>query len=288
LNSAGDAVLPVATWACSLEQEDPQVNPQAVPVPSTCFSGENTVEVEGKGLIPIGQLEIGDNVNVGADSFERVYSFGHYSKTGKYSYLQIYNEDTKPSLEISKDHMLFVENKGKKKSVPASTVKVGDSMVMNSGDVSRVSKVKTVIREGAFAPFTMSGKIVVNGVVSSSYVSLQGTDTVMIGGIKTPFAMHFVAHLLTAPLRMMARVGLLSGETYNSDGLSNWIAGPYYLTELLLEQNPFLFGFVFALMAAFSIPFLIVEAFLANSALCFAVGVGATWYYSASKKVNCV
>ena len=264
------------------------MNPQAVPVPSTCFSGENTVEVEGKGLIPIGQLEIGDNVNVGADSFERVYSFGHYSKTGKYSYLQIYNEDTKPSLEISKDHMLFVENKGKKKSVPASTVKVGDSMVMNSGDVSRVSKVKTVIREGAFAPFTMSGKIVVNGVVSSSYVSLQGTDTVMIGGIKTPFAMHFVAHLLTAPLRMMARVGLLSGETYNSDGLSNWIAGPYYLTELLLEQNPFLFGFVFALMAAFSIPFLIVEAFLANSALCFAVGVGATWYYSASKKVNCV
>jgi len=32
----------------------------------------------------------------------------------------------------------------------------------------------------------------------------------------------------------------------------------------LLEQNPFVFGFVFALMAAFSIPFLIAEAFLAG------------------------
>jgi hypothetical protein len=46
-----------------------------------CFSGKNTVEVLGKGLVTMESINIGDSVRVGpGNEFARVYSFGHYDK----------------------------------------------------------------------------------------------------------------------------------------------------------------------------------------------------------------
>jgi len=274
LSGDGTTVLPVATWTCALEQPDP-----AIFTPS-CFSKRATVEVEGKGTIAMDQLQIGDHAKIDDASFEPVYSFGHHSKTLLSSYLQIYGDDMQHPLEISKDHMLFVKNTQKsKKAVPASMVKVGDLLVMDSGRVSPVVKVSTVVRKGAFAPFTMSGTIVVNGVVSSSYVSLQGSDSILIGNIKTPMGHHFAAHLMTTPLRIMARFGLLgTEETYTEDGRSTWIAGPHHVAELMLEQSPALFGVTFVLAVNLMTPLLLVEWLWVQPAVCFVVAA-AVWYY---------
>jgi hypothetical protein len=271
LSNSG-TVLPVATWTCTLEQPDPVTGFPA------CFSSRAIVEVEGKGKVSMEQLQIGDHVRVDEKHFERVYSFGHKSKTEIGSYLQIFADDLKDPLEISRDHMLFVNIQKNKMAVPASTIKTGDFLVMSSGTLSLVKKVSTVERRGAFAPFTMSGKIVVNGVVSSSYVSLQGTDNVMIGNTKTPLGSHFIAHLLTTPLRIAARLGLLNHETYTLDGRSSYIAGPHYAAQILLEQRPVIFGAVFSVAVTIMAPLLAVEILFARSSVCF-LAIAAAWYF---------
>merc|ERR1711915_244493 len=111
-------------------------------------------------------------------------------------------------------------------------------------EAAQVESVVTVSREGTYAPFTMSGKIAVNGVVSSSYVSLQGTDFLMIGRMKTPLTMHFVAHLFTSPFRLLALLGLIIPEFYNDEGLSTWIALPHRIAKNLLKTNVVFIGVV--------------------------------------------
>merc|ERR1711933_709754 len=46
-----------------------------------CFSGKNTVEVMGQGMVPMDTLKIGDSVRVMGGSFAKVYSFGHYNNS---------------------------------------------------------------------------------------------------------------------------------------------------------------------------------------------------------------
>ena len=270
--SSTSTVLPVATWTCTLEQEDPAA------VPTICFSSRATVEVKDTGVITIDKLRIGDRVKVDAeDHFEVVYSFGHNSKTQIGQYLQIYGDMQSP-LEISKDHMVFVNVQDTKKAVPASMVKVGDLLVMESGNLSPVTKISTVTRKGAFAPFTMAGTIVVNGVVSSSYVSLQGGDNVMIGSIKTPLSNHFIAHLMTTSLRLMARFGLFKDEMYIDDGRSDWIAGPHYVAKLLLEESPFVLGAALTLAVTIMVPLLLVEFLLIQPTAYLLLVAAAAWY----------
>jgi hypothetical protein len=68
-------------------------------------------------------------------------------------------------------------------------MEVGDRLVQVSGDSTEVTNISIVRRYGAFAPFTTSGKVAVNGVVTSCYVSLQDkSDVLVIGNIENaPF-----------------------------------------------------------------------------------------------------
>jgi len=253
LNDSGDDVLPVASWTCTLEQPDPDPIEDLDEV--ICFPGNSLVEVKGKGLVSLDQLNVGDKVKVGNDSFDYVYSFGHKTHSGKFSYLQIKTTEKPHPLEISKNHMVFVVDikTGKKHAVPASYVKVGDWLYTDVMTPAKVENIITVFREGAYAPFTMSGTIVVNGVLSSSYVSLQGTDTFLIGSVKTPLNMHVLSHFFTSPYRLLSRIGLSMKERYNEDGMSTWIDLPYNFSKYLLTQNHVIIMGAFFLLSTIAI-----------------------------------
>ena len=113
-------------------------------------------------------IKIGDSVRVGpGNEFARVYSFGHYDKNMHAEYVQIRTDVSASPLELTKDHMVFVQDGSFSKSVPASAVNVGDKLVVANGDgVTEVRKIKRVTRRGAFAPFTKTGTIVVSDVAS--------------------------------------------------------------------------------------------------------------------------
>jgi hypothetical protein len=115
-------------------------------------------------------------------------------------------------LEVSKEHILFVD--GRKQSVSSSSLVVGDKIMLGNGGFAQVNNIKTFVRQGAFAPFTYSGSIVVNGVVASNYVSLQdGSEFLVLGQFKTPLTMHWLSHLFQAPHRMMCRLNIAFYES---------------------------------------------------------------------------
>merc|ERR1711937_1070061 len=124
--------------------------------PDLCFSGKNTVEVMGQGMVPMDTLKIGDSVRVMGGSFAKVYSFGHYNNSQKSNYLQIQTTEGN-TLEITPKHMVFIHSEGSTKSVPAASIKIGDILATNEDTTAKVSKIGSVQRKGAYAPFTTSG-----------------------------------------------------------------------------------------------------------------------------------
>ena len=180
-----------------------------------CFSALTKVEVQGKGSVDMASLKIGDYVRSGkhADDYSRVFSFGHLDPDFKEKFLQIHAEGNSQPIELTGNHMVFVDSK----PVRADTVKVGDML-----DNSKVTLIKSVERSGVFAPITESGEIVVNGVRASSYVAfLEG---VLVN-------QHALTHMFFAPQRMLCSVNFsfCENETY-TDGFSdysNWAIQTY-------------------------------------------------------------
>jgi len=177
-----------------------------------CFSKFTTVGVQGKGIIQMDELEIGDFVRVDKDKFSQVYSFAHRDGAHETDFLQIFAESdlTKPTeapIEMTPRHMLFVNGN----VVRADSVKVGDML----NDSKTVTDIKSVKRAGVFAPFTRSGVIMVNGIKASTYVALMD---------HVPFNQHYLTHMFLAPQRLLCGIDFswCENETYTTGGFSNW------------------------------------------------------------------
>jgi len=222
-------------------------------LPNLCFSGANTVDVLGRGLVTVDELAIGDEVLVEGGNYAKVYSFGHYDPHSLAEFLQI-RTSTKDqqNLELTPDHMVFVHSNEKTIAVPASQVKVGDYLVgsSNNNQPIKVDEIRTVQRRGAYAPFTMTGDIVVSGVVASNYVSLtNGKETTTTSMIQSH--MQWIAHAVNAPHRLVCALSFSTckNETYNKEGVSNWIALPLrvakWFTDFTSETQMIVVAFAF-------------------------------------------
>jgi hypothetical protein len=222
----------------------------------------NTVESEGKGIVAIKDLQIGDKVKDAKGEMVTVYSFGHYNRNVKTEYLQIYARGLTKPIEISKSHLLFVNGV----AVPASSVSVGDKLDVDVGlgkESAYVRKIKTITRRGAFAPFTTSGTVVVSGVIVSNYVTLQENATALvIGNYKTSLTMHWLAHLFQAPHRLACKwnINYCKIETYSEDGISNWVKTRFYLAQWLLQQNGVIMALLFVPALLFALLPYVLEA----------------------------
>lgn len=158
-----------------------------------CFSAMNTVEVQGKGTVSMEDLKIGDYVFDGSD-YTQVFSFGHKDVDAKFEFVQIHTEGSNKPLELTFNHMLYLDNK----AVTAATVSVGDKLGSKS-----VTKIETVQRTGVFAPITYSGKIEVSDIKASSYVALM--DHVV--------EQHSLVHMFYAPHRVACAIDFSICET---------------------------------------------------------------------------
>jgi hypothetical protein len=164
--------------------------------PIFCFSASSTVQTN-QGVKAMSELQVGESVLVASGKYEPVYSFAHHDSELTAEYLQLL-----PSkLQLSRDHMVLVENRG---FVPASLVKVGDSLVTLGNKPQVVTAITTIQDKGAYAPFTQSGTVVVNNVVASTYVSFQDSGTLLLGGFfDTGLSYQWLAHQLLLPYRVL-------------------------------------------------------------------------------------
>jgi Hint module len=134
--------------------------------------------LESGDIIPITELKIGDSVLVHGGTFEPVYSFGHRNPTLSAEFVSIGTKNA--TLELSADHLVLIGHT----FVPASLVQISDCL----SDGNAVHSIKIVIRQGVYAPFTSTGTIVVSGITSSSYITLQKDSShLMLGSFQTPF-----------------------------------------------------------------------------------------------------
>lgn len=209
-----------------------------------CFSGVDTVEVENIGTIQIKNLKIGDFILVAPDKYEPVYSFGHRNDELETEFLSIVTRNG-AKLEITKDHLVFID---RDVSVPASDLKQ-EMQLLHSGEMTSIKSIKTVNRRGLYAPFTPSGKLVVNGFDVSSFVAINGLATVKLFGIELHY--QTISSLFESPRRLVCHVfGKCTEETYNEDGISTWHSVALKAYQWLLNQNTVTFhlGFTFAFL----------------------------------------
>jgi hypothetical protein len=75
----GDSILPT-----------PFVEEETTNLFSSCFSGQNTVDVLDRGLISMDRLRIGDFVRTSNGDFSQVYSFGHLDRDMKAAYFKYF------------------------------------------------------------------------------------------------------------------------------------------------------------------------------------------------------
>jgi len=250
-----------------------------------CFSGSSLVEVEHRGSVRMEDLAIGDTVRVNNNTFEPIYSFGHKDKTASAEFLRIKTKGSSTAIEISPDHMVAIENG---RYVPASLVKKGDKLLIVSNELAAVTSIKTVVRKGIFAPFTASGNIVVNGVVASNYVAYQGSEYVKIGEMETPFSYQFMGHTFNSVHRLAVMVGI-TGETYTSEGISNWVATAHEMTSWVADQNTFISSLSVILGLVFLLPLLMLARLvemLVCSPVAIACAVGGITFMMQKKSVN--
>lgn len=221
--------------------------PTGSPVLNLCFPGDATVVVEDKGEVSMKALCLGDKVRVANNEYEPIYSFGHKNKDMFAEFLQIITANVAEGhssavrdqlpLELSKDHMIFIRGKNQEccgRAVPASMIRKDDHLIAATGELVVVKGIRTVVRKGVYAPFTKSGTIVVDGILASTYVAIQGTPEYLFIN-KIGISYQWLAHAFES---FRHRVMDMSGEeTYTNDGVSLWVDGPHEFMTWILKQN---------------------------------------------------
>lgn len=216
------------------------------------------------------QLKIGDMVRSGNGSLTAVYSFGHYAPNVELEFLQIETDMHQAPLEITGDHMVFTmeailsaSSYKMKKSVPvpARDIQVGDCLLLDGQDQlpealivpQRVTAIRKVQRRGAFAPFTLTGDIVVNDVVVSNYIVLP--STFQQAGLSFEHQ-HWFQHIVYAPYRLYCQLAEdgCEHERYDEEtGLSKVVLFWLPALEWMESQDPdTLSFFLFVVALAFS------------------------------------
>ena len=225
----------------------PFLYPEEIEEPPPCFPGSSTVNVKGKGMTALHEVKLGDEIMVEKDIYEPIYSFGHYNREAQQTFVKVVT--TKTTLEISAEHLVFSVHKG---IIPASAVEVGDELIDFDGQATLVSKIESVVRQGVYAPFTPSGKLIVDGITVSSYVAFQDSAVLKLGGsIETPFSYHWMAHTFNFPHRFYCQyVASCTEEQYTEDGVSTWVTVPFHVAMWIFRQNAVVMAFCMTVLIA--------------------------------------
>merc|ERR1712174_35273 len=130
-----------------------------------------------------------------------------------------YAEGLQKPLEITGMHMLFSAGR----AVRADEVSVGDMLGKN-----KVTEIKSIKRNGVYAPITESGDIVVCGIHASSYYAFLD---------RIPFNQHVMSHFFFAPRRMMCSFDFkLCENEGHTNGYTNWA---YWAIRIMEKANEF-------------------------------------------------
>lgn len=180
-------------------EPDPEDSPEAQPtdlpfdeVASTaepnqpaCFPSNATVRLSDGTQLRMADLKEGHYVEVASGVTSKVFMFTHRQRKVTALFVRIYTRSGH-RLTLTPGHYLYSNGR----LTAASAVKIGDSLDSEKG-VTVVQKIEMVSSEGIYAPQTIHGDIIVDGIRVSCYST----------------AVHpMFAHALLAPIRYLTEV----------------------------------------------------------------------------------
>lgn len=223
-----------------------QVTPSPTPAPTpfvevevsrACFSGETAVQVQGKGEIAMKDVQIGEKILTADNSFQRVFAYGHYNPTEYSEFLKL-DTGKDRSLEMTVGHLVFLQ--GKTNPVRADSVKIGDILRSTNNEGATVTNIDQVIRQGVYSLFTSGGTLVADGIVASSYISLQkdAPEFVEVNGFASFMSQQDYVHTGLAPFRLFC-MGVSENicNSYDENGLPHYVAFSISLNDWAHNQN---------------------------------------------------
>ena len=237
--------------------------------PMFCFSLSSTVITKEKGLVPLKELQVGDEIlTQDGSTYDLVHAIPHYHPTQPTTFLQIHT-NTRKIVEVTHNHLLYVANK--KYPIPASAIAVGDILMSSRTDPKNnendiVTQMVSITKPGYIAPFTMSGKVLVNHVMASSYVTLleeQSTEYLELFGIPI-ISHHDGIHMYTAPYRFLCGTLRLCGTGQSRNELEGSFT-PYIQLGVMIRQwniqmnIPFIQLLSLVLLMVIGLPIVIVS-----------------------------
>lgn len=232
-----------------------------------CFSLESTVVVKGKGATPIKNLRLGDMIlSDERGTYTKFYSRGHYHEKALSQFLRIFTEVAEKPLEATPDHLVFMAARAL--PVPASTIKVGEFLLTVAGP-ARVTAVKKISRRGLSNPTTLSGTIVVDGVVASTQTVVPGfagaePGWVYLGGVKVVH-WDWLVHAAHAPHRLVCGRLATCAEPLDDEGMAPFPRFLLGLAQRAVKNQSVLYS-VFVLLAVVlaMAPFYAIELLFEN------------------------
>ncbi|CAB9529816.1 Warthog protein [Seminavis robusta] len=200
-----------------------------------CFSGDTTVSVEGRGITSMKDLQVGDKVLTN-HQYEPVYSFGHYHENLVADFVELTTEK-ESYITLTGNHLLYAN--GNTNPIRADRVQVGDQL-----STGTVKKVATVTKQGLYMPLTPSGKIEVNNVEASAYISMADYAPIQNHPLLSFWlSENFLVHLWLAPYRVYC-MGVSSNHCPNhvknvdgDSGIMGYLLAGKQIAEFALEHN---------------------------------------------------
>lgn len=153
-----------------------------------CFPAHATLSLNDGRSVRMNDIRVGDVIRVGRETSSDVYVFSHRDVRSQEKFMRIATHDG-VAVTLSPGHYIYVNEV----LTAAKNVRIGDLLELADGARVPVAYVSTVRATGVFAPHSLHGDLLVDGVRVSSYTT----------------ALHpTVAHHALAPLRWAYRLGL--------------------------------------------------------------------------------
>eukprot|EP00736_Rhodelphis_marinus_P008077 Rmarinus@m.23656 len=223
-------------WSCEYEATT-----------SKCFPGSSTVYMEDSTVKRMDQLQIGDSVATIVDGrveYLPIIGFNDRRPAEVYEYLVVTTETSGTSnqreLRISSEHVLFtptsnesgdsiemeVAGIGPLSSIFAAELHAGCHIISiedSKPHRATVISVESDLYQGAYAPFTAEGTIIVDGVFASSYALFRD---------------HSVAHAFMKPYIWYHTMKTWSGvEVSTETDASGFLPYAAFLKDSLFDSH---------------------------------------------------
>ena len=147
-----------------------------VPPPSSCFPRDAVVELISGKKITIGELDVGDKIKTGPGEYSTVYMFDHKVEDIVSEFVKLsFNDGTR--IRMTSSHYIQTASG----LATAGSVGLREKILKSTGEWIQVSGISYEKGIGLYNPYTYTGKIVVDGVVTSAFTN--DIHPVILGGL---------------------------------------------------------------------------------------------------------